>query len=129
MSKTIKLKNDVYLDSSVIVHNRSKISDILNYSTNEVKIGKWIDGKPLYRITKRFYFNNDNFDVGIPNLDKVVNMYGRSEDGSRPINFFVMFGTTYYISTWMYGSNLYNQLSNEYVGYYNVTFEYTKTTD
>ena len=30
MSKSIKLKNDTYIDSSSIVHNKEKLSDILN---------------------------------------------------------------------------------------------------
>ena len=31
----------------------------VNYSTNEQRIGTWIDGKPLYRVAGEIDFNND----------------------------------------------------------------------
>lgn len=36
MSKSIKLKNNNYWDSSSIVHNRTKLSDILNAQKKEI---------------------------------------------------------------------------------------------
>lgn len=53
MSKSIKLENETYIDSSSISHNKKTLKEILDasnvYSANEVVVGKWIDGKPLYR--------------------------------------------------------------------------------
>lgn len=56
MSKAIRPINNTYWDSTGIVHNKKKLSDILdrmqNYSVDEVDTGKkWIDGKPIYRKT------------------------------------------------------------------------------
>ncbi|MBR4260697.1 MAG: hypothetical protein IKQ33_01935 [Clostridia bacterium] len=70
MSKAIKLDNNVYLDSSSIVHNKTKLSDIFNDSTNEVKIGKWIDGKEMYRKVYTCVINgkNANIDTGLQNI-------------------------------------------------------------
>lgn len=61
MAKSIKFKNDIYLDSKSIVHNLTSLSDILNYSDEEVIVGKWIDGKTLYRKSVEFgSFPNDS---------------------------------------------------------------------
>lgn len=79
MSKAIKFTDNNYLDSTSVVHNREKLSDILgrkddtlpigaivnydgttvpegyesvgnDYSTTEINTGQtWIDGKPIYR--------------------------------------------------------------------------------
>lgn len=88
-NKSIKLKDNHYIDSTGVVHNRGLLSTLLGnildditylknrciYSTNEVPIGKWIDGKTVYR---RVYTGNSNeFEINIPNLDKVVKLYGR----------------------------------------------------
>ncbi len=51
MSKSLKLKNNNYWDSKGIVHNKVLLNDILNFSTDEKKVGIWIDGKPIYEKT------------------------------------------------------------------------------
>lgn len=73
MSKAIKLDNNVYLDSSSIVHNKTKLSDILDYSLNERKIGTWIDGKPLYRKVIKHTINGTtaNVDIGLSDVSIV----------------------------------------------------------
>ena len=75
MSKSIKPKDNVYLDSSGIVHNKTTLKDILTYSTTETKIGTWIDGKPIYR--RVFTGRGRNVDiVKINNLGQVLSMRG-----------------------------------------------------
>ena len=51
MSEAIKLDNDVYLDSSSISYERTNLKDIFDYSKNDVVVGKWINGKKIYRKT------------------------------------------------------------------------------
>lgn len=52
------------------------LSDV-NYSTDEIVVGRWIDGKPLYRKViefpnEGFIAGNNIFNHGINNIDKVV---------------------------------------------------------
>ncbi len=63
MSKSLKLKNNNYWDSKGIAHNKVLLSDILNYSTNEKKIGTWIDGKPVYEKTASITMTKKNEHV------------------------------------------------------------------
>ena len=62
MSKAIKYKNDYYLDSSSIIHNRQKLSDILNKYRNFA--------------TQVHYVNNSN-DMTIVNFNE---SYGNNND-------------------------------------------------
>lgn len=56
LSKAVKLKNDNYLDSNYIVHNKSRLSKILDILLNRGKItsgvefetGRIVDGKKEY---------------------------------------------------------------------------------
>ncbi len=49
MAKSVKFKNDTYLDSTSIVHKKIKLSNLFEYSTEEINTGKkWIDGKDIY---------------------------------------------------------------------------------
>lgn len=49
MAKSIKLKDNTYIDSSSIVYNKNKLSEILTYFTDEKIVGTWINNKPIYR--------------------------------------------------------------------------------
>lgn len=78
MAKSIKFRNDIYLDSASITHNQIKLNDILNYSVNPVEIGKWIDNKKkVYK--KVIYSDNENADSILINFnfaDMILNIYG-----------------------------------------------------
>ena len=80
MAKSVKFKDNTYLDSSSIVHNKTKLSDILTYSTAEQKVGTWIDGKPIYRkvIQKDGIVSNNNNAVNhnISNFGTLVSARG-----------------------------------------------------
>ena len=60
-----------------------------NYSTEEVKIGTWIDGKPLYR--KVFNFgqlpvtSRKEINHGISNLNRITKLYGIASWNSADI--------------------------------------------
>ena len=78
MAKSIKFSNDIYLDSSSIVHNKKKLNEILNtkdvYSTQEVKTNKlWVDNKSIYR--KCIVFSSlASIKTGILKLDNLLKM-------------------------------------------------------
>lgn len=107
------------------------------YSTEETRIGTWIDGKPLYR--KVFQVTcppAGAYQIVIPSSD-LPNMrikridgylYSNSNPAGGPINFAY---SRAYIATWNYGGSIYMETNN--ADYANspaeIIFEYTKTTD
>lgn len=66
-----------------------------NYSTEEVKIGKWIDGKPLYRkIINTLTLPSDStreYDISSFNIETIVDLHGVTTYGNgqylRPLPF------------------------------------------
>ena len=81
MSKSIEFNDGIYLDSSSVVHNKKKLSEILNtkdvYSNNEIKTNKiWIDGKPIYRKILNFTLGTQNqyerVEHGISNIYWII---------------------------------------------------------
>lgn len=115
-----------------VVKNRFK------YSTDEIVVGEWIDGKPLYRTTivlpngtgqttqKDFTLS----DYGITNVDEIFIVhpsYYRNVNQNIPFNFYD--GSTYEVfvsPTTLSVLVTYSPIaSNRMV----ITLEYTKTTD
>ena len=114
------------------------------YSTDEIKIGTWVDGKPLYRKTYVFTKTpTSSMSIKTNDLrsyfDKVINIYGTFATDSSfiPLNtyhptsnansmlFFVSYSSDYYFT-------LEARIGSGYVGKsidFFVTIEYTKTTD
>ena len=99
------------------------------YSSTEKIIGEY-NGETLYSKTifnVSFSETSTSISSGINNLKKVILINGMV--GERPINFFVMFGSTIYFSScWTYGSSIYTMCSSAYAGYGDITLEYTKTS-
>lgn len=62
------------------------VEDKLTYSTEEKQIGYWIDGKPLYRkvlnVGALLDTANKSIPINVSDLDKIINMYGYSYNGS-----------------------------------------------
>lgn len=106
------------------------------YSTEETRIGTWIDGKPLYRrvlrVTSPFTTveaavtivpDSKSFSiVGIRGI-----LYPASVD-ANPIPF--MLGTTYGIIAWWKNGSIMMQCTSHYLGKPGIiVLEYTKATD
>lgn len=127
-------------DKSSMVNAINEVNNKFNYSTTEQVIGKWIDGKPLYRKTITFRTTiSVSFTIPheIANVDEIHIDYGNS--------FFVeTTGTTYSLPTIGYAGNFtencyaYVNKENIYIsatGGWNtswikyITLLYTKTTD
>lgn len=112
------------------------IKDI--YSTEEQVIGKWIDGKPLYRKILSLTTPSTTNSTKIANFDKtfiIKNYYGNAfisaSNQLLPINFY--FTDVYNIATYVVNNSgeIYMKIGSE--AYRNqqatLTIEYTKTTD
>ena len=97
MAKSIKFKNDNYIDSTGVVHNKTKLSDILNYSTEPILIGKWIDGKK--KVYKKVIYNDNESTSSIlidfNFADIILNVYG-SATMSNGVNYFINGGNSDY---------------------------------
>lgn len=81
MSTSIKFKNNMYLSTKGIAHDKSilynVLSPLIKYTQNtEIAVGTWIDGKTIYRkvITKTFSAQNSNWQVAgtIPNFNALI---------------------------------------------------------
>ena len=77
-----------YTESDKVGYCTNYINELNTYSTDEIRVGTWIDGKPIYR--KVLEFTNvptgvTQINHGISNFDKLINYSGY-----------------YYNSTWGY---------------------------
>ena len=127
-------------DKSSMVNAINEVNNKFNYSTEEQIIGKWIDGKPLYRKTITFKTTiADSFTVPheIANVDEINVDYGNSYFTEKT-------GTSYSLPIIGYAGNFTDNCyafvnkENIYIyatGGWNtswtkyITLLYTKTTD
>lgn len=93
MSRAIKLKNDDYIDSTSIVHNRKTITNILNnsiFSDEEIEIGVWQGRKAYRKIFVRPYYNKNTntINTGLTNVS-IFDIYGTfiGKNYTIPLNF------------------------------------------
>ncbi len=123
----------VELNPTVAGTIAKKLKDANTYSTDEVVIGTWIDGKPVYE--KTFSLSTQNIEVahGISNLKSVVSIDGAIANGTgsflalsfsnpdAPSQAFGVIVTT---------SNIRIRTNNAYnSGISYIIVRYTKTTD
>ena len=109
------------------------------YTTEETRIGTWINGKPLYRAVYELMSpsaKNAEIEVSPPiaSIDQPVNIYGFLRHSNpiylMPVNFTnLLAGTS--IVTYLKNKSLCMIVSNvEYAGRpTTIVLEYTKTTD
>ena len=109
----------------------NEVNNKFNYSTEEQVIGKWIDGKPLYR--KIAYGNVPQSDqyptvaTGITNLDKVVSISLLLAYGDNRQYFTSVKYNNYYLSK--ENDNKITIVAPDVDGDATFTIYYTKTTD
>lgn len=130
----IDLDNDKILRSENVEYNNQVLKDYLDkrtvYSNEEQVIGKWTNGKTLYRkvitgtVPKSDYY--PTVATGITNLSTVISLqllltYGESKQ------YFSSSRYTYYLSK--DNENKITVVSPDVDGDVMVIIEYTKTTD
>lgn len=111
------------------------------YSTEEQRIGTWIDGKPLYRrvvniTSPEATTINKTYPLEIA-VDRMVRLQAVLQSqvsvstSKYPLPFF--YENNVYLSVWYSGGSLYAKAGSGAVEYLNqpvtVLMEYTKTTD
>lgn len=100
-----------------------------NYSKTEQVIGKWVDGKAIYR---KVYIQTSNTTINVAdlNIDTMVNMYGICNETSLEIlNATAGWTENKFILLQKKGNLLYINLKNLTINYIHIILEYTKTTD
>ena len=101
-----------------------------NYSTEEQVIGKWIDGKPLYRKTIETIVNNQYQAVSLDfSIDKLKKVEGGLDKGDQIIPFGFDADTNYCRVFIQKGNKTLYCMNSWGRGTLYITLEYTKTTD
>lgn len=122
----------IYIERGIYVDNEQWFFD--NYSTSEQVIGKWIDGKPLYRkvVNLGALPNATSKQVAhnISNLSSVVTLHGMAIDYRfLPVPFSAT-SNAYAISIFADATNITIMAGNDRSGATGFAIiEYTKTTD
>lgn len=105
------------------------------YSTDEIVIGEWIDGKPIYRkvydnLNGQYGSTAFNIDVSSLNIDRLIFLDALGSDGAGyTSNKYLITSVTSVNSRNMYlNSNNQIVVSGSYYKHY-IIVEYTKTTD
>jgi len=107
------------------------------YSRGEMRIGTWIDGKPLYRkvyeISISSLTSSVDTDITALNMDTLVNIYGTTIQGTYKRNVFNTYAYSGTLSEWsgvfINGTTLTFRNYNLAVTKAYMILEYTKTTD
>lgn len=128
MAKSVKLDNDTYIDSTGIVHNKTKLSDILTYSTDEKVVGTWIDGKPLYR---KVYSTTSKANIDLSNLnyDYIEIIRTRLKVSGYTRNPYYTSSSDYFRTLIDAQKKLTIEASASSISNWTTVLEYTKTTD
>ena len=128
---TGKLLNS-YSTSSSDTYNCNYVNGLETYSTDEVRMGTWIDGKPIYRIVKNYESlssrtnNSASINVTSLNIDNFMDIKGVVTDKRA-----MLLGDSQAITWNADKTNIIIYFNNSgadtYRGY--VIIEYTKTND
>lgn len=103
------------------------------YSTSETIVGKWIDGKPIYRKVIHMDTVPSNLSVSDLNIDTLIHYYGITAESANPQNCLSM--DSWYNGSGFYIGNYYDAQTKKIM--FNATrtlinanliLEYTKTT-
>ena len=127
----------VYDDEGNLVGGGTNSSKNI-YSTEEIKIGTWIDGKPIYRKVYQYTTgagaNSRTFsEAGITNIDKIVNISGftlqPNSNNYVPLSYYN--SSVDWANFYTGGKNAFSVRCGSSYGFgaTTVIFEYTKTTD
>ena len=134
--KVGELYNLTTTDKSNVVNSINEVNDKFNYSTEETKIGTWIDGKPVYRkVVQNIVPTGLGINIYTMNdIENVVDYYGiyhQNNGFEKRINFY--FSATDYMTLNFNRKNhqflLDNTSNYNNNGTVSLIIEYTKKTD
>lgn len=121
---------DGYSTSTTDCYSCNYVNGMNTYSTDEIRIGTWIDGKPVYR--KVFTGNiASSIEHGLTNVS-FVNSYGYMMSGSGafvPLPSLRIAYPNYNIGYYVTNQYIVFEKGSDASGTATITLEYTKTTD
>lgn len=66
-----------YSESTGIGYSANYVNNLHTYSTSEIRVGTWIDGKPIYRIAFESTNYATSYTIPTPtNLEKIIDVKG-----------------------------------------------------
>ena len=100
------------------------------YSTDEIKIGEWINGKPIYRKVVVIDNPSDGMTFSIDNIDELINVNWKQARSSGLYFSYGHDGTSYSVIYFDSTSkNFVVQMGGGFGGKIVAIVEYTKTID
>ena len=131
-----EIKNVVNNNDDDLITINKKLTDATTYSTDEIRVGTWIDEKPIYRkvLTGTLPTGSGENTFNFSGIN-IINFYGeiKATSGSTfLINTYYTPLPAYSISSWIDNSgNLKIECGSNYntSSKYFIIVEYTKTTD
>lgn len=146
---TSRTEYQPYVSSDVLIRNGNNIYQLFNkeqnnqdfYSTEETKIGTWIDGKPLYRKVYQSSEFLNRYYIPMNNVDTIVDINGMVKRSDYDIYCKIPYRTGEASWNTSFGNiNIYNNRIETDLLYGSsfsttnfssivITVEYTKTTD
>ena len=105
----------------------SKVAEANEYSTEETVVGKWIDGKPIYRVTFSISINGSGWIATgktISNIDTIINATYTAVD---PLSY--KYNSQQSNCSVNASGELYMYPHINTITFTSITVEYTKTTD
>lgn len=143
--KTNVKNNEVAIAASNIYIGGGSLDNLINYTTDEIRIGTWIDGKPLYRKIFKFNTYQSSMDVDVSNLNidymsiSEMSIFYKNKDGSEWKRPRYTWGTdvTEFYQAYIIDKSLRIRIGNKLIEildagifhYMIVILEYTKTTN
>lgn len=127
---------DAYSTSTTYTYSCNYVNGLETYSTDETRVGTWIDGKPIYRkvLTGTLPTGSGENTFNFSGIS-IINFYGKikaTSGASFLINTYYTPLPAYSISGWLDSNgNLKIECGTNYrtTSEYNITIEYTKTND
>lgn len=140
-NKTIALTNTTYSNATTSANglmsstDKGRLDNVYTYSSNEQRVGTWIDGKPLYRKVINFTTSSSNVTTWtncatIANLKRPINISGFLEYNSTTSSIIPTFESSNQRLQFSFSGNnvQYQSVSFASMKVYAVVL-YTKTTD
>ena len=102
-------------------------------SPTEQRVGTWINGKPIYRKVISGSISSSTGTIQVPDLETLVKYYGNCTiaggNDKRPFPFYELNTSGHLFDFSLFGDGYINYNSTWNVATYQITIEYTKTTD
>ena len=133
---------NTYSTSQVLGYSANYVNKFADYSTSEQVVGKWIDGKPLYRkiitgtLTQRSTEVNVSLNASVSTIAKIEgNLLATATGQAFGINYYLNSTSSTYVKVYVNSASanqntvgIYQNVTGGNVDYF-VIVEYTKTTD